>query len=434
MTQAACALILHLSTLRLAWRSMKSLKLPPHMIDTEILISWSLIAFHGVLLPLERIISYLPLYYYGKMLLLIGTFLPNTRIPRVWFDVVLVPGIERLHRLLDIGICGWLIYQARLAPWRLVDLILLPGILSEGDNQKLRQQRSAELKEARLKSPLFSVSFVNDEMSRTLDEINCREKPALPCTDAGRTVEDDTESMTKMGDHITKTGRFAGSTQGVGLISSPNLRSRMVASSLHLRKFSREHTAASEILLPIRSTPRDTCSMRSPPAPIFPRTSPRLIGSTGESKSDLLPFEEEKAKTPQRICFDSYSPAVGKTDDKKCGRARRSLRAFVTGDSNIRVRDFMFDLDMPALPTPRFAAGSRDCGISLISPRGCSTDMDCCYWSARRENEDVRKARKERSRRRRTTGTVLHRHNTEDMASFGSGSRRHGDGSTTISS
>eukprot|EP00566_Odontella_aurita_P020281 CAMPEP_0113525508 /NCGR_PEP_ID=MMETSP0015_2-20120614/204_1 /TAXON_ID=2838 /ORGANISM="Odontella" /LENGTH=369 /DNA_ID=CAMNT_0000423689 /DNA_START=804 /DNA_END=1914 /DNA_ORIENTATION=+ /assembly_acc=CAM_ASM_000160 len=303
----------------------------------------------------------------------------------------------------------------------------------------MRHKRAAELAEARASLPFLSDSNVKDGTRKTCVHVNKGlEKASLACTGAKHKADrGDTQSVNQ--NAFTKIDLI--SSKNSLPISSSNIRSRITASGMHLRKFSREHEKVLSETEPFAypSLSLENCdktSQRSPQndggdgaakhttgrnarshlTPMYPRTSPCFIGSKNTFKLDCeSPFDQKELRTRQRIHFDSDPPfgtAIGTNDNKKYGKARRSIRAFVTGDANIRLRDFMFDLDMPSLPTPRFA--NRNGSFSVVSPRSCliekqSTRGNC--WSTGREDAETRKiARKERSRRRRTTGTVSHRH------------------------
>ena len=140
MTQFACSVILHASAIRLCWRSIKaankwSASDPTSLAfdDVEIPQLWTLLAFHTVYAGVaERLVSWLPFYYYGKMLLLLVTFVvPGTRFPNYWFTELLVPSIIKLHAALDLDWRTYLVHQLRYLPLLLLDLLFVPGILGD---------------------------------------------------------------------------------------------------------------------------------------------------------------------------------------------------------------------------------------------------------------------------------------------------------------
>ena len=99
MTQAACALILHYSTARLCWKTVKSLrrsrsrlhnnKRPPEdkikhdasqEVEFAILQGWTILALHTLFVStgLEYAVRFIiPFYYHFKMLMLIAFTIPS---------------------------------------------------------------------------------------------------------------------------------------------------------------------------------------------------------------------------------------------------------------------------------------------------------------------------------------------------------------------
>lgn len=260
MTKTACLLIIHCSALSLCWRSIKAIKsasgADPRSIDAEIPQLWAIIAFHGLYTGIvEVLVSWLPFYYYIKMILLAVTFFPGTRFPAYWFDCFLVPGIDRLHSALDIDWRQYLVNQAKYLPLLLMDLLFLPGVLND------REETSAI-------------------EGRAVGEANSNLSPPLQSPSAAR--------------------------------------SRIVASSLHLRNFSREYGCS-----PAKATPRK-----------------RLV--------DL------SLETPLKGGQTSFNTVSSRRSRRRRRRTmNEKVRKVLCGDENIRIRDFLFDLDMPSAPPTR---------------------------------------------------------------------------------
>ena len=460
MTRAACALIIHISTLRLTWRSVKYLKIPSQEMDIEILQLWSLLSFHCVYSrSLEWFLSYLPLYYYAKMILLAVTFLPGTRIPNVLFETLLVPAIERIHCVMDVDINSWILYQGGLLPFRMVDLLLLPGILSS-DREAKRRLR-ADLEEVRLRKPLVLKSGAseitlldanaNSEVESQIEPLNLpmdehgtdphvktvspplhdiprrskvKEKGKCIAKDAdirarrvelekwraaktlkeqkklldgsklnqnspleaNRRIKSSRKQQPPAYNHpkysslsqnmascntttpktnnsnkkSTESPRSQRITRQSNSTSSPVARSRMVATSTHLRRFSRDHKVLSSSSQPHPKKTTNVTSRRTGRRKIA--CDSIVIQSQEACDVGRPPLSPLPSSTSTGPITKQYSPSTVEKSDPKNeiktsgGKKRRSLgnqiRILVTGDVNIRVRDYLFDLDTPSLPSP----------------------------------------------------------------------------------
>jgi hypothetical protein len=103
-----------------------------------------------------------------------------------------------------------------------------------------------------------------------------------------------------------------------------------------------------------------------------------------------------------------------------------SVRKFITGDDNIRIRDFLFDLELPTIPSPKRVSDADDMSVrSARSVRSVKSDI-YPYSKSRRSaratiNEDRRTSldewRKERDSR-------LKEHRSEKNSSRTSSSGR----------
>lgn len=357
MTQFACSVILHASAIRLCWRSIKAANKwsasdprRPSLAfdDVEIPQLWTLLAFHTVYAGVaERLVSWLPFYYYGKMLLLLATFIPGTRFPNFWFTELLVPSIIQLHAALDLDWRTHLVHQLRYLPLLLVDLLFVPGILGEtnddsGDETERRDQHTGT-------SSTSSASAAAAEAEVDASELQSPSKS----------------------------------------------RSRIAASGLKLRTFSREHT--------FRTPSKLSASLRG---------------------RNVL---ESLAATPTISSLLPRTPATAATAHGNRSRRRRrrtpheKFRKVLCGDENIRIRDFLFDLNMP-LET----RGSEEGGYLYGERRGVVASR-----SADRDGEERhRKKEAQNRRRRRTFGGVLMR--SEDfLASFVKGEENQVDEEST---
>ena len=357
MTQFACSVILHASTLRLCWRTIKAtnnnrpstdpknsqaddqpLLLPS--LDEEIPQLWTLIACHTIYAGvLECLVSWLPFYYYAKMLLLLVTFIPGARFPNFWFESCLVPGIDRLHSALDVDWRTYLTHQLRYLPLLLLDLLFVPGILGDGGD------------------------------------------------------DEGTEAARR--DHPVAEEEAVDASE---LQSPSKSRSRLVASGLQLRNFSRGH---------------------APWTPSVARLSSSLSSMTPRKRIVL----ESPAATPSMRSLLVQTPATRTCTTTKVDRSRRrrrptmneKFRKVLCGDENIRIRDYLFDLDMPSLPAMGGEEGGR------LSGEGRRRVV---VSSADRDGDERRRKQNEQNRRRRRTfgGTLMRRE--EFLSSLTSGNSR----------
>mmetsp|Transcript_22237 Transcript_22237/g.29361 ORF Transcript_22237/g.29361 Transcript_22237/m.29361 type:complete len:225 (-) Transcript_22237:312-986(-) len=168
MTKAACHVIIQASSLCLTWRSIKSLKKSAHSMDIEVLQLWSLLAFHtvSVQIGIEGNLSCFPFYYCFKMILMVITFLPGTKFPNFWFEVILVPGMERVHQACDVGVVGVVKFQVKMLPLRVLDLFL-PGIAEPDDEDGERSYASVR----RLRDKQLEES--SSELALTASSTDC---------------------------------------------------------------------------------------------------------------------------------------------------------------------------------------------------------------------------------------------------------------------
>mmetsp|Transcript_16791 Transcript_16791/g.23648 ORF Transcript_16791/g.23648 Transcript_16791/m.23648 type:complete len:711 (+) Transcript_16791:348-2480(+) len=198
MTTAACRVILQASSLCLTSRSVKSLKKSAHSMDIEVLQLWSLLAFHTVFVQIgiEGILNCFPFYYCFKMILMVITFLPGTKFPNFWFEVILVPGMERVHQACDVGVVGVVKFQVKMLPLRILDLFL-PGIAEPDDEDgersygTVRRLREKQLEESSSELALTASStdsFIGNDETDCLSEIYGEDK--AEDSDSGKETTD----------------------------------------------------------------------------------------------------------------------------------------------------------------------------------------------------------------------------------------------------
>lgn len=495
MTRAACDLILRISTLGLAWRTVKALKRNGsykhtqsnadghHIeIDWEILQLWALYAFHVLYVysGLEWFASFLPLYYYFKMILLVITFLiPNTKFANFWFELVLVPMMQRIHGLLNFDWKGFIRKESFLLPWQFLDLFILPGLISDEEAKAVMKLRQQQLEKALNSTHSFSVvenaatgkEATIDAMDLENDDAKLRNENILNVETSAPSPSNSNEPVTRSPDTPRRT-RLRPSTAPSpqsSSFTSPVARSRVAASSLHLRKFSQDHNISSRtdlrptpespqrrtksIPAPDQATPKASITTRKsrkplaadpstktsawprrkqssnrPPSVAFKQTKTSLLSQT--SKSPKRPVKSSSRLNPETRSQRDKNILYFDDDDTVSISSRRSMgnsvRKFITGDDNIRIRDFLFDLELPSIPSPKRVSDADDMSVrSARSVRSVKSDI-YPYSKSRRSaratiNEDRRTSldewRKERDSR-------LKEHRSEESSSRTSSSGR----------
>lgn len=379
MTKAACKLILRIGSLSLSWRTFKTLKRlgkenNGNDIDWEILQLWSLYAFQIMFSRMEWIASFVPFYYYFKMILLLVTFVPGTKFPNYWFEIILIPFMHYAHRVLDSDWKGFIKKEAILLPFQLIDVFLLPGFFtSDEEIDAVIYLRGKQLEEASQSILKVHSKIICDSSCTTTEKNVSGSRPMSP------------------GCKRIELGPKSGASW-----------SRVAASSLQLRKLSveyRRHSLPNSMNSPTRQKLRPTPENDSRFSP--PTNKPTSFNLGRGSKESSFFDSQKSSSNVQDISKDSsehftmhstrgtklmnetistptrkrytvkvYSPRTPEDaaerlnklvqdsyDDDVSVRSGRSsslgngMRRFITGNSNIRIRDYLFDLDLPSIPT-----------------------------------------------------------------------------------
>lgn len=385
MTKAACKLILRIGSLSLSWRTFKTLKRfgkenNSNDIDWEILQLWSLYAFQIMFSRVEWIASFVPFYYYFKMILLLVTFVPGTKFPNYWFELILIPFMHYAHRILNSDWKGFIKKEAILLPFQLIDLFLLPGFFTSDQQIEaviyLREKQLEEVSQSMLQ---VNSKIITDNSCMTTEKNVYGSKPMSPeCK-----------------------GIELGPESGASW-------SRVAASSPQLRKLSveyRRHSLPNVIHSPTRQKLRPTpendprfsppsnkptsfnLRRRSKESSFF--DSQKSSSTTNDIAEDIITdnasseqftiystrrtkLMNETISTPtrKRNTVKLYSPRTPEDasellnklvqdsyDDDVSVRSGRSsslgngMRRLITGNPNIRIRDYLFDLDLPSIPS-----------------------------------------------------------------------------------
>lgn len=197
MTKPVCYIILNFGILRHSWQTVKYLRRSKtggednekkmEKLSSNILQVWCVLAVHSVMISTgleSKVLSYLPLYFYFKMIALgLFFFLPSSRninVPAQYvFQKVLVQSVNRVNYLtykihLEYhNITLKCQEQAWILPWRLLDLIF-PGVLACSplvDEQELYERRqmvwrrrAQQIGESRMRYPVSSRKVMSGEI------------------------------------------------------------------------------------------------------------------------------------------------------------------------------------------------------------------------------------------------------------------------------
>lgn len=368
MTRKACELIVHIGTICLAWRSIKTLKRPSNKMNVEVLQLWSLLALHNVFtrFGFECFICWFPFYYYFKMIVLVVTFIPGAKFPNFWFETLLVPAIEKIHQCLEFDWISWTRRHATLFPFILIDFVFIPGLLSSEQASTARQRR----------------------MEPTT-------KPIITRLDQTTITQLENQPIQQQQDKPSLVKRNV-SLEHLSIIAQ---------SRRNLRRFSRDHQHCDKhfynqnIAMPLKKTV--TCSTVSPSQSITSNSNMTHSSSTIYTSSDSeisiqshdndtsmqfvssiggdIPMDSvlnedstsqsskkkvtNVKKIDQMNNYDS-NDADDEVSSYTANQSRKSLshnlRHILTGDPNLRVRDHLFNLSVPTSPSPRKRERERD--------------------------------------------------------------------------
>jgi hypothetical protein len=222
-------------------------------------MGWTLLAFHSIYVSsgIEYPLSFLvPFYYYFKLLVLGATFASpaltslnpfqkftgeTSSNPFVvgWFHYIIVPGVQRMHELMDHDPKRWAIDQLTILPFLLLDFFILPGVLlSDEEKEALRKRRSddwMEISNADVNNlpvpsaPPASLFHRNDLFPNEQNDNMSPARQQMTAT-AVKTPEHAGTSF------FPRTTPTSGSTTNLH-ITSPVAKSRVASSTLKLRRF-----------------------------------------------------------------------------------------------------------------------------------------------------------------------------------------------------
>ena len=426
----------------------------------------------------ERVLSLvIPLYYYFKMILLFILFVPGTKIPNFLFGTVVVPAIDWTHKLsAKTKICDYetakdqVVLFLQLLPLHIVDVLLLPGTFSMDLQVRLSQTETptslclGNHTESRVSEdtpilscvydasismmhtdeqhisstpPQFSTpdaSIIWTNLDATPNAPISRKEPMAPvkakCATRSRSTFLLSTSPSIQGgnkevsvgsprrhqeEHLGSPTPRSPLEDSFLSTASPVAQSRVYASGILLRNFSREHGDLSYIQTSNKgsrteSTSPSSATLSSTISPLKPvqlswgESSETLdIDVNPTFSDDQESIESQAQESEDESCgsssysssdedFNSFDhlgrtgriSSTGSTDSEiyicdnfngseddlshalSSTRSRVSdvMRTLITGDTNIRVRDFLFDLNLPCTsPSAATVDAERDSSL-----------------------------------------------------------------------
>lgn len=434
MTLAACTLILHYSTAGLSWKTIKSLRrsqsrlhdnnkhpfedakddVASQEVEFEILQGWTMLALHTLFVStgLESAVRFIiPFYYHFKMIMLIAFTIPSWAVlsgrkgddvensndnsyhgsPLVPFSFnnIIVPGVHKVHTLMDNDPKGFIIHAVAMTPLWIIDYVFLPGVLmTEEERKAVRTARQVEKKQKLVPTPprrAFPPPIASNSTklgSKVLSSVLDTPRETATPTRTEQTSEG-SSSSSKGGFSFTQTPLTPLLNKGKNNMAdlsknlsgfSPLAKSRITSSALRLRQFSRDHNIPSSI------RPRSKTKQEKEPSPRYEGDEslslPSIRRRNKEASNDIFASEASDD------IFESSKPSPAKLSDKmdidfsdseddddkpyrtrpntqrRMHRERQRLsfgdhfREIVTGDASIRLRDHLFDLELPSVPSP----------------------------------------------------------------------------------
>ena len=216
------------------------------------------------------------------------------------FDYLIVPAVQRVHFMMDENPKEWLKLQLSILPLVLLDLFVLPGIIipckyGDGNDVTRETERKTNLPSAE------AFSFRGDKVAAGESPMQLGENPTFSLTDDSDEIDDSVLAELNDAPVTPPRRRTSFFPRTSPKFNSPSAKSKLASSALRLRRISRGYTPQNGANTPERSVGHNR--MRN-------RRHRQSLGDT--------------------------------------------LREIVTGSASIRVRDHLFDLDLPSTPrTPR---------------------------------------------------------------------------------
>ena len=453
MTKAFCHLILHYSVARLSWKTIKSLRRTRHLHtnkkhnyaapEYEILQGWVILAFHTlyVSLGVEYMVRFIvPFYFHFKIIGLLLTFvLPSwggrngssstgseyglSPVISYLFDYVIVPGIHKIHDLMDNDPKGYAKKQLAMLPLLVIDLFIAPGIFTT-DAQKLYardrisnvgMEKEEDNREDKYDSIPPPEAFIQHD---TID-IN-------PLDEQPKSRESKDELQSNASDEVSNTSMKLENEQCISYKTkddteqsieeqSDSFRNVSFIQDSFTRRYEEQKTKESKQQPDDNETIPATPPRKQAESTLFENNettptrrsrlsslthssilSPAVKSRLASSARKLKRFSQEHAATlspkrrhrkeyesldetkvadstsdgiiepPQIVHLDEENEAqTSRRTTRRKGRERLSFgdhfRELVTGDANIRVRDHLFDLetDLPSSPRKRISPRRR---------------------------------------------------------------------------
>lgn len=399
-------------------------------VEFEILQGWTIIALHTLYVStgLEYAVRFIiPFYYHLKMLLLIAFTIPSSLLWRrgkdygdnnssyslsplipFCFNCIIVPGVHKVHDLMDNDPRGWALYVIAVIPLLMLDFVFLPGVLvTEEERSTIRNARLVDNRKTSPEHPhqpppppptpprrafpppiSYATSDVSsaasyetmellksgDQSKEERDNLQQSSKTSTrPLTTPPHKDDEEIIEQTPPPCNNTPTRRnifekgysftqtplspfLKGKKNSYNLSGfSPLAKSRITSSALRLRQFSRDHNMLSTTRTRSKSKSEEN-SHHGDESLTLPNIRRRNKVSEDIFESSLSSPKPDEAMDLSDIEFDEDEPPPKPQGRRNKRRERLSFgdhfREIVTGDASIRVRDHLFDLELPSVPSP----------------------------------------------------------------------------------
>ena len=358
--------------------------------------------------------------------------------------------MQRCHQVLvDVDWKTSFQREVIMLPWRILDLTIMPGLLCDDDLVKeMKDKRLMEIRDAndrarrRVKQEQMEVDnqsgtrleFENE--SQTQHDENAQHdwnhSSSSPNSD-DNSVNDDTAKATSSqrrsfpnssrirSKTTSVSGTVVGSPRKNNHTKNPNINtnsksprtttgsnlqssrrrvsSRFNSSRITTRSTSSTTTRKNDANVNSNSTKTSrrsaTTKNTAPPLSAFQRT--KFNQTTATKNHDETLYLDSNSTCTRTIeeedQNDKHEQAVTPTTGRKESLSER-LRNFITGDSNIRIRDYLFDVDLSSLPSREYSNNNDGIVMSTNHDVNDSNDDDN---KQNEEREDIVSNNKEKS-------------------------------------
>ena len=401
-------------------------------VEYEILKGWTIISFHYLYVStgIEFFVRFVvPFYFHLKMIALVVTFVVPSWTMKIhgssglspvvsyWFDYLIVPGVHRVHALMGNDPKEWAKQQLAMIPLLFLDWFILPGVLSTDEEKELVRKRRREEDNANA-SPHHDV-FKLISSSNLFPE-NPSEEPIISNDSILHDSNQSAQAQPSRSSILPKQSHDRSYDQSLPKEVDNYYQSEEphAETVINVSKSRTQHDDVSGRKTPPRVLRESTLFPRTNPTPSRDRItifnsalSPTAKRRLETSASKLKRISQEYRLVPSHEIpsrgytspYDADNTSVSKVvapitvmrDKTQSTRRKRGerlslgdhFRELVTGDASIRVRDHLFDLDLPASPRRHLQDETRE----NRTRNGVLRDIDASHITTRRSSRLTRK-------------------------------------------